>query len=155
VSLTITSATENVLGEVRALFREYQTFLNVDLCFQGFEEELDSLPKPYEEPKGALVLAHWNGQLAGCAGIKPLEEEVCELKRLFVRPEFRGHGIGRALCQHMIEEAHKRGYQRMRLDTLERLDSAVNLYRQLGFVDIAPYYDNPLEERVIYMEKSL
>lgn len=155
MSLTITPATEDRYDDVRALFREYQTFLNVNLCFQGFEAELASLPSPYEEPRGELVLAHWDGRLAGCAGIKPLGDDVCELKRLFVRPEFRGHGIGRELCRRMIEDAGRRGYRRMRLDTLERLDSAVALYRQLGFVEIPAYYENPLPERVIFMELSL
>ncbi|RYG20987.1 GNAT family N-acetyltransferase [bacterium] len=155
MSLTITPATEATLNDVRTLFVEYQAFLNVDLCFQGFEAELASLPKPYEEPEGALVLAYWDDRLAGCAGIKPLGEDVCELKRLFVRPEFRGQGIGRSLGHRMVDEAKQRGYLRMRLDTLARLGSAVALYRALGFVEIPAYYDNPLEERVIYMELGL
>jgi len=155
VSLTIVPVTEATLDDARTLFREYQSFLNVDLCFQGFEEELASLPKPYEEPKGSLVLASWDGRLAGCVGIKPLGGDVCELKRLYVRPEFRGHGIGRALCIQMIDVARLKGYRIMRLDTLERLESAVRLYKDLEFIEIDPYYDNPLPEPVLFMERTL
>lgn len=146
---------EPEVAQARVLFREYQESLGVDLCFQGFEDELASLPAPYSAPDGILSLASWSGHLAGCVGFKPLFGDVCELKRLYVRPAYRGHGIGRALCLVTIEEAEERGYRWMRLDTLERLESALRLYRDLGFTEIDPYYANPLEEPVIYMERSL
>lgn len=141
--------------DARTLFREYADSLGVDLGFQGFEAELASLPAPYDEPRGTLILAFWDDRLAGCVGIKPLEAGVCEMKRLYVRPEYRGHRIGRGLGEAVLQAGESRGYDRMRLDTLARLESAVALYRALGFAEIPAYYDNPLPERVIYMERPL
>jgi ribosomal protein S18 acetylase RimI-like enzyme len=140
---------------VRELFREYQQELAVDLCFQDFEGELASLPGPYASPKGAVFLASSDGDVAGCVAFKPLGGEACELKRLYVRPAFRGRGIARALCEHAIFEAKRKAYRVMRLDTLERLESAVRLYKDLEFVEIDPYYDNPLPEPVLFMERAL
>lgn len=157
MSLTLRSVRDDHadLEEVRCLFREYQKFLGVDLDFQDFKAELASLPAPYTEPQGALFLALWSDEPAGCVGIKPLGGSVCELKRLFVRPAFRGHSLGEALCQRAIEAARGSGYRAMRLDTLARLESAVRLYRKLGFVEIAPYYENPLPETVLFFERPL
>lgn len=146
---------ETFLPEVRTLFREYQESLNVDLGFQGFEEELATLPKPYEAPNGILFIAYWGGLAAGCVGVKPLHDDVCELKRLYVRQAYRGHGIGRALCECTIALAQNMGYRWMRLDTLGRLLSAIRLYEDLGFVEIESYYDNPLPEKVLFMERAL
>ena len=142
------------LPEIRALFREYETFLGVDLCFQGFEEELTDLPGKYEPPRGALLIAFVNKQVAGCVALRPLDNGCCEMKRLFVRPEYRGLGLGRQLAHRIIEESKEIGYERMRLDTLEFLEGAIHLYRSLGFKQIGSYYDNPLE-KVSYWELDL
>ena len=114
-----------------------------------------SLPGPYAAPSGGLFLASDAGHVVGCVGYKPLGGGACELKRLYVRPAFRGRGIARALCDHAIFEAKRKGYMVMRLDTLERLEAAVRLYKELDFVEIDPYYDNPLPEKVLFLERSL
>ena len=136
------SATQIVM--IRSLFREYERFLNVDLCFQGFEEELAGLPGQYAPPEGELLLALDQGQALGCVALRPLEKGICEMKRLYVRPQGRGTGVGKQLAKEIITIARQRGYTRMRLDTLETLTEAVGLYRQLGFYQVPPYYDNPL-----------
>ena len=129
---------------VRRLFEEYAASLDTDLCFQGFAEELAGLPGDYAPPEGRLLLALQNGQTAGCIALRPLEPGVCEMKRLYVRPAFRDHGVGKVLVDRVIQEARNAGYQRMRLDTLPSMRSAQALYRRLGFQEIAPYYDNPV-----------
>jgi GNAT superfamily N-acetyltransferase len=139
---------------IRELFREYQRFLNVDLCFQSFEEELAGLPRPYARPEGNAWLATADGQAAGCVAIKPLEPGVCEMKRLFVRPAVRGTGAGRRLAEVCLEWSASAGYQLMRLDTLTRLRPALALYQSLGFQERSAYYANPLEG-VVYMERPL
>jgi putative acetyltransferase len=139
---------------VRTLFREYETWLNMDLCFQGFEQELATLPGRYAPPGGALLLAYHDGAPAGCIALRGIDAEVCEMKRLFVRPAFRGLGIGRALAERVLDEARRAGYRIMRLDTLDFLREAIALYEALGFRRIEPYYANPLEG-VIYWEKDL
>jgi GNAT superfamily N-acetyltransferase len=128
------------LDEVRALFAEYAASLPFDLGFQGFDEELAGLPRPYAPPRGALLLAPG----AGCVAVRPLDAHVCELKRLYVRPTARGRGLGRALTLAAIDEARRIGYARMRLDTVPGMESAQALYEQLGFVEIAPYRPNPI-----------
>ena len=132
------------IAAVRALFREYENFLNVDLCFQNFENELAGLPGKYAPPEGALLLATQDTDVCGCAALRELEPGVCEMKRLFVRPPYRGCGLGRALAQAIIAEAAAKGYAAMRLDTLAQLAEAIQLYQRLGFRKIAPYYHNPL-----------
>jgi len=132
------------LAEVRRLFREYQRSVGVDLCFQGFEEELATLPGAYAPPRGRLVLALHEGRPAGCVGLRPLGEADCEMKRLFVRPEFRGLDLGRALAEHLVGEARGLGCRRMLLDTLPSMTAAQALYRRLGFQPIAPYTRNPV-----------
>ena len=144
----------------RTLMREYAEFLGEDLSFQDFEQELASLPGKYAPPSGVLLLSWVPGsaglivQPAGCVALRKLMPGICEMKRLFVRPRSRGLGLGRLLAERIIEEARALGYKRMRLDTLERLESAVSLYRSLGFVRIPPYCMNPLPG-VTFWEKDL
>jgi GNAT superfamily N-acetyltransferase len=140
---------------VRSLFVEYERWLGVDLCFQGFAEELRSLPGRYAPPRGRLLLAcDADGDGAGVVGMWPLDEDTCEMKRLFVRPLWRGRGIGGRLAEAIVQIGVDVGYVRMRLDTLERLTEALMLYRSMGFREIKPYYHNPLES-VLYMEREL
>jgi len=152
------------IATVRVLMREYADFLGVDLGFQGFEEELAKLPGKYAPPGGALFLASipaariaesgGAAEPAGCVALRALDPETCEMKRLFVRPEYRGYGLGRALAERVIEAARRMGYRRMRLDTLERLADAIALYRELGFAPIPPYCENPLPG-AMFWEKEL
>lgn len=142
------------LRTVRALLREYETELGVDLCFQGFEEELASLPGDYAPPRGALLLAEVDGAVAGCVALRALDAEACEMKRLYARPAFRGRGVGRTLAEAIIAEAGRVGYAHMRLDTLPVMTEAQALYGRLGFHDIPPYRENPVPG-VRYMELSL
>jgi ribosomal protein S18 acetylase RimI-like enzyme len=136
--------TPQQIEEVRRLLREYEVSLNVSLCFQGFEEELAELPGEYAPPRGRLLLACDGGQPAGCVALRELDEETCEMKRLYLRPEFRGQGAGRRLARSVIQEARTLGYKRMRLDTLAAMREAKALYESLGFKRIEPYYQNPL-----------
>jgi putative acetyltransferase len=143
------------IDEIRALFLEYARSLNFSLCFQSFEQELGELPGPYAPPGGRLILCKVDGATAGCIALKKLEPAVCEMKRLYVRPEFRGHRLGLRLTTHLIDEARAAGYARMRLDTIpESMENAVKLYRSLGFKKIPPYYENPLPQ-ALYMELDL
>ena len=148
------ATTPSHIRTIRDLFHEYEAFLQVDLCFQSFEEELAGLPGRYAPPQGALLLASAAGQAAGCVAMRPLDENVCEMKRLYVRPAYLGQGIGKKLAMRIIERAGQAGYVRMRLDTLEKLGPALSLYTALGFQRCPPYYANPLTG-VVYMERAL
>ncbi len=133
------------ITQARELFKEYEAWLEVDLCFQSFEKELAELPGKYAPPNGRLLLAIDNGKVAGCAALRKIGDGVCEIKRLFLRPGFRGRGLGRMLAGAIIREAKQIGYERMRLDTLPpKMNDAIALYRSLGFKQIESYYDNPV-----------
>lgn len=154
---TLRDATAADIDTVRALFRECETWLAYDLCFQSFEEELATLPGKYAPPAGRLVLAEVGGEVAGVIALRAFAAEpgVCEMKRLWVRPGFQGHGVGRALAERLVAEARAISYRAMRLDTLpERMKPANALYDALGFRDIPAYYLNPLPG-VRYMELLL
>jgi putative acetyltransferase len=143
------------VAQARELFQEYAQSLGVNLCFQNFEQELAGLPGHYAPPDGRLLLAEYDGQLAGCVALHKWESGVCEMKRLYLRPSFRGKGLGRAMAEKIIVEARGIGYQRMRLDTIEPLmKDAVEMYRKLGFREIAPYRPNPIAG-AMYMELQL
>src|SRR5262245_25434664 len=143
------------LDIVRDLFREYEKELNEDICFQSFEAELKDPLKKYGPPGGDLMLAYWNEEVAGCIALGKMKETgACEMKRLYVRPAFRKNKIGRILIEELLNSAKERNYEKMRLDTFDKLQSAVHLYKQFGFQNISPYYNNPLQG-VVYMEKQL
>ena len=138
--------TQEHIDHARTLFEEYAANLGISLCFQNFDQELKGLPGKYAPPDGRLLLATEDDDLAGCIAMRKLKPGVCEMKRLFVRPAYRSHGLGRVLVETIIDEALKLGYTHMRLDTLPGLmDKAIALYRSFGFVEIGPYYENPVE----------
>lgn len=140
---------------VRVLFREYAASLDFNLCFQSFEQELASLPGKYAPPSGRLFLALIDGAPAGCAALRGLPDGTGELKRLYIRPAFRGQGLGRLLSERIITEARAIGYPALRLDTIEtKMPQATALYRALGFQPIAPYYENPVPG-ALFMELKL
>jgi len=128
----------------RELFLEYSESLDVDLCFQGFAKELATLPGDYARPAGRLLLAFEGQQPAGCGALRRIDDDICEMKRLYVRPAFRGKGAGGELIDALIRTARKIGYQHMRLDTLPSMTRAIAIYRSLGFKAIAPYRVNPV-----------
>lgn len=139
---------------VRTLMREYDVELGIDLSFQGFEEELRRLPGEYAPPRGVLLLARAGGEAVGVAAIRPFDGATCELKRMYLRPAWRGRGFGSELAEAAIDVARDAGYVQMRLDTLARLEPALKLYRSLGFVEIAAYRENPCDD-VVYLELEL
>jgi carbonic anhydrase len=150
----VAADTVDLLAEARALFREYAASLDVDLDFQGFGAEVAGLPGAYAAPRGRLWLAREGARSGGCVALRPLGDDACEMKRLYVRPGFRGRGLGRQLAGVAIDAARALGYRCMRLDTLPSMRDALALYRVLGFVEIAPYYPNPVPGAV-FMELAL
>src|SRR5574343_2116136 len=146
VTLRILSADDHAeIEHVRQFFRNYAAWLGVDLCFQNFAEEMASLPGAYTAPAGRLFFAEVDGKPAGCIGIRPSTESICEMKRLYVEPEMRGLGVGRELALAAIKAAKTLGYRRVMLDTLPAMRIAVKLYRELGFTEAPAYYPAPLE----------
>src|SRR6202158_2571873 len=140
------------IDQVRELFLEYAQSLGFSLCFQNFDKELAGLPGDYAPPEGRLLRAEYEGQIAGCVALHKLEPGICEMKRLYLRPQFRGKGLGRALADRISADARQIGYQRMRLDTVEPvMKDAVAMYGKLGFKEVAPYRPNPIAG-AMYME---
>ena len=155
-AITIEKAESDIdVDTARNIFREYETWLGLDLCFQGFEDELKNLPGKYASPHGRLYLARVGSAVAGCIAMRPLSAEICEMKRLFVKENFRGMQVGKLLIDRVIEDARAIGYTAMRLDTFPpKMGKAVRLYESYGFREIPPYYDNP-NEGVLFMELEL
>jgi putative acetyltransferase len=143
------------IAQARDLFLEYAQSLGFSLCFQNFDKEVADLPGKYAPPDGRLLLAEFDSEFAGCVACRKLDDRICEMKRLFVRPQFRGKGLGRALADRLISEARQIGYTHMRLDTVEPvMKDAVAMYRRFGFHEIAPYCENPIAG-ALYMELQL
>ena len=147
-------------NDAKTLFLEYAQWLQVDLCFQEFDKELADIAHLYNAPSGGIILLETGGEIVGCVGVKGFNTEtetkntVCELKRMYLRKKHRGHAFGRVFIKKAVELAIELGYNTMRLDTLNRLKAAIAVYEGTGFVEIAPYYDNPLSE-VRYFEKKI
>jgi ribosomal protein S18 acetylase RimI-like enzyme len=155
VMLTIVQAESGEqIAEARRIFQEYADQLGVDLCFQGFERELASLPGDYAPPAGRLLLALDGGRIAGCVALRPLSGLACEMKRLYVCPGFRGTGLGRRLAVEIMHHGREIGYRQMRLDTLPVMKEAIALYRSLNFREIGPYRHNPVPG-ALFMEAEL
>src|SRR5260370_12157083 len=145
LSEIIRAHSADYIEDARKLVKEYEAWLEVDLCFQNFEKELSELPGKYAPPDGRLLLAVENEKVAGCVALRKIGEGICEIKRLFVRAQFRGKGLGRMLAKAIIRDAKQIGYERMRLDTLPpKMNDAIALYGSLGFKEIEPYYHNPV-----------
>ena len=143
------------LESIKTLFKAYLLELNEDLCFQSFDSEIDNPLYKYSAPTGALFIAYYNAIPIGCIALQPLQEpQTCEMKRLYVDPEYRNLKIGDALVKTLLQEAQSLRYTTMKLDTLERLQAAINLYLKFGFETVTAYYDNPLPS-VVYMQKKL
>ena len=150
----IEAESSEMIEATKALFREYASTLDFDLSFQHFDDEMRIFPVQYSPPNGCLLIAYEDERLAGCVGLRKLDEGVCEMKRLYVRPQFRGRGVGRALVVKVIDRGRRLGYSRMRLDTVPSMHEAIGLYRSFGFKQILPYRDNPVPG-ALYFELQL
>ncbi|MDF3053294.1 MAG: hypothetical protein K0S19_1399, partial [Geminicoccaceae bacterium] len=150
----IDASSEDQLRHTRSLFQEYADSLGIDLCFQDFAEELSTLPGSYARPRGRLLLACWNDAVAGCVALRPLENGTCEMKRLYVRPDYRALSVGRSLVERVIQEAREECYIRMPLDSLPTMTAALRHYPRLGFREVPPYRVNPVEGAV-FLELQL
>lgn len=141
----IEATTDEIVAKAKELFLEYAESLGFDLSFQSFDKELKDFPSQYSAPTGCLYVAQHKSQIIGCVGLRCFEKGVCEMKRLYVRPDFRGGKAGRMLAEAAIRAAQVIGYERMRLDTLQSMEAANRLYKTLGFAEIEPYRQNPVE----------
>lgn len=151
----IQAETDEQIAEAKKIFREYEAWLGLDLCFQGFEEELASLPGKYSLPKGRLYLAYSGDEVVGCIALREIERGICEMKRLFLRESARGKGVGNQLIERLTSDARDIGYEKMRLDTYPaKMGKAVSLYESHGFYEIPAYYKNP-DDSVLFMELAL
>jgi putative acetyltransferase len=148
------ATTPEQIAAIRSLFQEYAAWLRIDLCFEGFADELANLPGAYAPPRGRLLLGTNTDGPTGCVALRPAGDTVCEMKRLFVRAAHQGHGLGRMLAERVIVEARNIGYAIMVLDTLPFMHAAIRLYDSLGFVRRSAYYDSPLQDTV-FMELHL
>ncbi|MFX0061206.1 MAG: GNAT family N-acetyltransferase [Candidatus Hermodarchaeota archaeon] len=146
--------TEEQLDQVRRLFKEYTESLGFDLDFQDYEKEFAELPGEYSQPDGQLIVAMQGERIVGCVALRKFSDKICEMKRLYVQPEFRGRGIGKQLAKAIITEARKIGYTSMQLDTVPWMKEAITLYKSLGFKEIPPYRYNPIEG-ALYLELIL
>lgn len=156
ITLIVTQAVSDAdIDLIRMLFREYEQSIGVSLCFQNFDQELARLPGDYAPPSGRLLLARVEDQIAGCVALRKFGDSTCEMKRLYLRPDFRGKGLGEQVVGTIIQEAQQIGYSKMRLDTMPgRMDQAIKLYRSLGFKEIPAYYNSPFND-TLYMELEL
>jgi N-acetylglutamate synthase-like GNAT family acetyltransferase len=145
---------KNEFAKTRALILEYVQWLNQDLSFQNIDDELNRFPEKYGEPDGAFFIAKENDNVVGCVGLKKMDDKSCEMKRLFVRDKYRGKGTGKKLVEMIIEEAKSKNYETMKLDTLDTMKNALDIYYKTGFHEIEPYYNNP-HAGVVYLEKKL
>ena len=150
----LSADTEQLIAKARGLFLEYAASLGFDLGFQEFEKEMADFPDEYSSPRGCLLLAFYDDELAGCVALRDLSNGICEMKRLYVRPAFRGLKVGKALAEAIIEAGKDLGYTHMRLDTAPYMKEAISLYRSLGFKEIESYRYNPIEGAT-YMELAL
>jgi ribosomal protein S18 acetylase RimI-like enzyme len=150
----ITVSTNEQYNTTKNLFREYAAWLNIDLCFQNFEDELLHIEDMYAPPKGVIYLAAIENEFIGCVAVRDKQNNIAELKRLYVNENYRGQGVGKALFDKAIEFAQNASYEKIRLDTLSNMDIAINLYKANGFFEIAPYYHNP-ESNAVFFEKTL
>jgi len=145
---------EQYILDIKDIFREYREDLGLDLDFQDFEKELDDIPGEYSPPEGAILLAEEESKTVGCVALRKIDDKTCEMKRMYVKPGYRGQGLGRKLASSIIDKAREKGYEKMKLDTLTTLKEANVLYRSLGFEECEPYRYNPLED-ALYMELEL
>ena len=146
--ISIAQAKNEDMPTVKTLFSEYADSLPFDLSFQNFNSELAKLPGEYSPPHGCILIAREGSEIVGCVALRRLDEEVCEMKRLYVQPAVRGRGIGKKLAERVIKQARESGYRRMKLDTLASMEAAIHLYSSLGFNRITPYRHNPIEGAV-------
>ena len=146
--------TDEEIAGAKRLIVEYAQWLNLDLCFQNIDDELESFPEKYKEPEGAFFIAKESSNIIGCVGIRKLDTGICEMKRLFVNDGSKGKGIGKKLVEKIIEEAKIKKYEKIRLDTIDTMEAALSIYYKNGFYRIEPYYNNPIKGTV-YLEKML
>jgi len=150
----ISELEENDIVEVKKLIQEYINWINIDLSFQDIETEMFTFPGKYQKPDGIFLVAKYENAIVGCVGYRKINNEICEMKRLYVKDEYKGKGIGASLIKEVMKSAKNQGYRKMRLDTLEKMESAIKLYKRYGFHEIEQYINNPINGAK-FMEKEL